>query len=316
VAPRARGSLVLLLALAASQGRARATEPATTTSAPHAKLVYFVDPEAVDCPSADAFRAAVSARAGHELFGEPSDLTIDVTLRRDADSDADSYIAILGLPGASGRATRELRSTVGCGELATAAALVVSIALDPESLLRPPPPPPPEPPPPPMPARASRTWRALVGLGPRGAWGITPEPTLGLAFSAAAVSDGVALGLELGGFLSDDAPYHLGAVSVLPFTMAFLPCALRSHLEACAVAKLGVLRGTGSGFSQDDAVTKLFGAGGARAGYVIDAGRLRFRASLEGDVVAPRTSFVVNDTSVYTTRGVSLSAGLDALLFF
>ncbi|HEX4405866.1 MAG TPA: hypothetical protein VH560_13610, partial [Polyangia bacterium] len=126
MAPGARGSLVLLLALAATQGSARAT-----ASAPHAKLVYFVDPEAADCPSADAFRAAVRARAGHELFGEPSDLTIDVTLRRDADA----YLAILGLPDASGRATRELRSTVGCGELATAAALVVSIALDPESLL-------------------------------------------------------------------------------------------------------------------------------------------------------------------------------------
>ncbi len=313
MAPGARGSLVLLLALAATQGRARAAERATTTSAPHAKLVYFVDPEAGDCPTAEAFRAAVSARAGHELFGEPSDLTIDVTLKRDAD--AASYVAILGLPGASGRATRELRSTVGCGELATAAALVVSIALDPESLLRPPPPPAPPPPPSP-PARASRTWRALIGLGPRGAWGITADPALGLAFSAAAVSDGVALGLELGGFLSDDTPYHAGTVSVLPFTMAFLPCALWSHLEACAVAKLGVLRGTGAGFSQNDAITKLFGAGGARAGYIIDAGRLRFRASLEGDVVAPRTSFVVSDTSVYTTRGVSLSVGLDALLFF
>jgi hypothetical protein len=307
VAPGARGSLVLLLALAATQGRARATP-----SAPHAKLVYFVDPEAVDCPSADAFRAAVSARAGHELFGEPSDLTIDVTLRRDGDAS----VAILGLPGAAGRATRELRSTVGCGELATAAALVVSIALDPESLLRAPPPPPPPTPPPPPPARVSRTWRGLVGLGPRGAWGITADPTLGLAFSAAAVSDGVALGLELGGFLSDDTPYHTGTVSVLPLTMAFLPCALWSHAEACAVAKLGVLRGTGSGFSQNDAITKLFGAGGARAGYIVDAGRLRFRASLEGDVVAPRTGFIVNDTSVYTTRGVSLSLGLDALLFF
>ncbi len=309
MAPGARGSLVLLLALAATQERARATERATPT--PHAKLVYFVDPEAVDCPTAEVFRAAVTTRAGHELFGEPSDVTIDVTLRHDAD--AASYVAILGLPGASGRATRELRSTIGCGELATAAALVVSIALDPESLLRPPPPAPPAPPPA---TRASRTWRALVGLGPRGAWGLTPDPTLGLAFSAAAVSDGVALGLELGGFLSDDAPYHAGTVSVLPFTMAFLPCALWSHLEACAVAKLGVLRGTGAGFSQNDATTKLFGAGGARAGYIVDAGRLRFRASLEGDVVAPRTSFVVNDTSVYTTRGVSLSAGLDALLFF
>jgi hypothetical protein len=58
-------------------------------------------------------------------------------------------------------------------------------------------------------------------LGPRGAWGLTPDPTLGLAFSAAAVSDGLALGLELGGFLSDDASYHAGTVSVLPYTMAF-----------------------------------------------------------------------------------------------
>ena len=307
MAPGARGSLVLLLALAAAPARAE-----TSVGAPHARLVYFVDPEAVGCPTAAAFRAAVSARAGHELFGEPSDLTIDVTLR----SADDAYVATVGLPGAARGARRELRSTVGCGELATAAALVVSIALDPESLLRPTPPPPPAPEPATPPARPSRAWRALVGLGPRGGWGLTPDPTLGLALSAAAERERLELGLELAGLLPDDATYRRGAVSVLPLTIAFLPCALWGRIEACAVAKLGLLRGSGTGFSQNYAVSKAFGAGGARVGYAVDAGRLRFRASLEGDVVAPRTGFFVNDTSVYTTRGVSLSAGLDALLFF
>ena len=125
-----------------------------------------------------------------------------------------------------------------------------------------------------------------------------------------------ALGLELAGFVAGDASYHKGSVSVLPFTTGFVPCALWPHFEACAVAKLGFLRATGAGFSQNDSTSKLFGAGGARAGFTVDAERLRFRASLEGDVVVPRTSFVVTDTSVYTTRGVTLSAGLDALLFF
>jgi hypothetical protein len=312
LAPGARGPLVLLLALLATQARARAE---TTTAPPHARLVYFVDPEAAGCPTAEELRAAANARAGHELFGEPSDLTIDVTIRRGADTDThvDVYVATVGLPSASGGATRELRSNVGCAELATAAALVVSIALDPESLLRAAPPPPPPPPPP---AGASRTWRALVGLGPRGAWGLTPEPTLGVALSAVTVGERVALGLELGGFLADDASYRRGEVSVLPLTMAFLPCELWTHVEACAVAKLGILRGTGTGFDQNTSVSKLFAAGGARAGFILDAGRLRFRASLEGDVVAPRTSFLVGDAVVYTTRGVSLSAGLDALLFF
>jgi hypothetical protein len=296
----------------------------------HARLVYFVDPTAVGCPSAEDFRAAVSARAGHELFGEPADVTIDVTIRRagsagdgsdnkpDGSSENRSYLATVGLPDAPGaRATRELRSDTGCAELATAAALVVSIALDPESVLRAPPaPPPPPPPPPPATPTAARSWRTLVGAGPRGAWGLTPAATAGVAISAAALGSRGSIGAELGGFLSNDAHLARGSVSVLPLTFTVLPCGTTAHLELCAVARLGLVRGAGGGFSDDLSTWKAFGAAGLRGAAFVDVGRLRFRASIEGTGVAPTTTFYVSETAVYATRGVSAAAGLDALLFF
>jgi hypothetical protein len=300
--------LVLLAALA-TPARAETPPPG------HARLVYFVDPTAAGCPTPDEFRGAVDARAGHELFGDPGDVTIDVTLRR---LDA-TYVATVGLPDTpdARAAIRELRSDTSCAELATAVALVVSIALDPESVLRAPPPPPPPPPaPPPEPARASRTWRALVGGGPRGASGLTPDPTAGLAVSAAAVGDRLAFGAELAGFLSSETRYARGSVSVLPLTFSVLPCGMWAHVELCAIARLGLVRGTGAGFDQDFSVWRAFGAAGLRAGGFVDVGRLRFRASVEGTGVAPTTTFAVDQAGAYATRGVSVAGALDALVFF
>ncbi len=309
--PGARAPLIVLLAALAASGSARAQAPAS------ARLVYFVDPTAAGCPTADEFRAAANARAGHELFGEPAGVTIDVTLRRLDPASDTAYVATVGLPDATGSraATRELRSETGCAELATAAALVVSLALDPESILRAPPatlpPPPPSPP-----VTASRSWRALVGAGPRGAWGMTPEPTAGLALSAAAVGERVSVGAELGGWLSNEARFGRGSVSVLPLTLSLLPCGMTAHWELCAVARLGLLRGTGTGFAENFSTWKAFVAGGLRVASFVDVGRVRFRASIEGTGVVPTTGFFVGETAVYTTRGVSVAAGLDALLFF
>jgi hypothetical protein len=314
VAPGARAPFVLLLALgtALAAETARANEPTELVSVPHARLVYFVDPTASGCPTAETFRAAVSARAGHELFGEPSDLTLDVTIRRLGDA----YVATVGLPDAptAREATRELRSDAGCAELASAAALVASIAIDPTSVLRAPPE---APPPAPAPAAPTpRTWRALVGLGPRGVWGLTPDPTFGLALSAAAVSERRELAVEIAGLVAGDARYARGSVSVLPLTLSVLPCALWAHAEACGVARLGLLRGAGAGFSDDLSVWKGFGALGARGGVFGDVGPLRIRASVEGTAMEPKTAFTVGETAVYTTRGVSVAVGVDALLFF
>jgi len=301
----------LLAALAPARARAEAAPP-------HARLVYFVDPTATGCPSPEAWRADANARAGHALFGEPSDVTIDVTIRKDPGAGGGSvYVATVGLPDLPGAraATRELRSEVGCAEVATAAALVASIALDPESILRAPPPPPP--PPAPEPARAEPPRRAFVGVGPRGAWGLTPEPAVGVALSFGAISERFSLGAELAGLLPGDAPHARGSVSILPLSLSLSPCALGvAHLELCAVARLGVLRGAGTALSENFVVWKAFGAAGARVGAYADLGRLRLRASLEGVGVIPMTAFYVSETVVYTTRGVSLAGGLDALLFF
>jgi hypothetical protein len=277
-----------------------------------ARLIYFVDPEAVACPTAEEFRAAVNARVGRETFGEPAGVTVDVTIRRAGDG----HVATVALPdSASGpAATRELRSDVSCAELAAAAALVASIAIDPAALARPAPPPPPPSPPPPPPA--PRTWRVLVGAGPRGVWGLTPVVTPALALSAIAATERAALGLELRGFLSSDASYAGGSVAIRPLTVSLLPCLIGRHWEGCAALQLAFIRGAGAGFDDNYTVWKVLAGAGARGAWGADVGPVRVRLSVESDVLLPRTTFLVGSASVYTTRSVSVSGGLDVLVGF
>jgi hypothetical protein len=303
--------LVALVALAAAHS-ASADEPGDSTSSTlptgRARLVYTVEPAAQPCPSTDELRAAIEARVGHAVFAEPATVTVNVVVRRDGPT----YVATVALPDAPGErgATRELRTEAGCAELASAAALVASIAVDPASALRPPPPPPPPPPAPP----ASRTWRALFGLGPRGAWGLTPDLVLGATLSGAAVSSTSSWGAALEGFAANDTTVSPGSIGIRPVALAFLPCRLGAHWEACGVAKLGLLRGAGDGFDRNYATWKAFAGLGGRGGAFVDLGRMRLRASIEAIAVLPRTEFLIGETTAYATRGVSLAAGLDALI--
>jgi hypothetical protein len=298
VASGASGPLVLLLATLAV--------PAAASADPlRARLVYVVAPDAEACPSADDLRAAVNARAGHELFGEPPDVTLEIRIGRAGGA----HVATVSLPDApgGGGATRELRSDVGCAELATAVALVASIAIDPASALQPAPPPPPP---------APRAWRGFAGLGPRATAGVAPGAVAGLALSAGAVGRRGTLGLELGGFLPGDASYAGGRVAVLPLTVSLLPCASRGHWEACGVAALGLVRGAGAGFSENLSAWKAFAGLGARGGLGVGAERFRLRLFVELLAVLPRTTFLIGDAAAYTTRGVSVGGGLDGLMFF
>lgn len=312
--PQVLRLLLALLTIPASLAHAqvppeaRAAQPGAAPER-RARLVYVVAPEAEACPSAQELRAAANARAGHELFGEPASLTLEVKIRRDGAA----HVATVVLPDAPGGnpGTRELRSDVGCGELATAVALVASIAIDPESALGPPPAPPPPPPPPPP----SRTWRGFVGLGPRVVYGPAPL-SAGLALSAGVIGAHGTLGAELRGLVPSDAAFGTGQVTVLPLSLSILPCATRGHWEACGVAAVGLVRGEGTGFTQNFSEWKGFAAVGARGGYVVGTERLRLRAFAEAAAVFPRTTFMVDDAEAYTTRGVSLAGGIDGMLFF
>jgi hypothetical protein len=289
-----------------------ASVPAPSASLPadaRARLVYAAEPEVGGCPTADEFRAAVNARAGRELFGEPATVTIDVALRHDGEG----YVALVDLPDAdrTKRATRELRSEASCADVAAAAALVVSIALDPTSILRAPAPPPPvTAPAPPTP----RKWLAL-GAGPRGSWGLAPTFTTGLALSALARAERASLGLELSGFAPGDAKYVTGTVSVLPLALAAVPCRTWIHWEACGVGSLVALRGAGAGFSEDFAAWRFMAGAGARGAFGQDVGPARLRAFVEGDIFLPRTRFLVGNAAASTTRSVSFVAGVDVLFF-
>jgi hypothetical protein len=298
-------TLIVVLVAGAAPAAAWADGPP-----PRTRLVYAFDSGSQPCPPADQLRDAIEARVGRAVFGEPATLTVSVSVRREGTA----YVATVSLPDAPNErgATRELRSDVGCTELVSAAALVASIAVDPASALRPTPPVINAPPA----APAPRRWRALVGFGPRAAWGLTPDPIGGVALSGAALSEHASFGAALEGFAAGDAGFGAGSVGIRPMALSLLPCRLGVHWEACGVAKLGLLHGEGTGFTENFAIWKAFAGLGGRAGAHVDLGRLRLLASIEATFVTPRTSFLVGDATVYTTRSVSVAAGLDALFSF
>ena len=143
---------------------------------------------------------------------------------------------------------------------------------------------------------------------------MTPETTAGLALSAAAVGERVSVGAELWRLASRTRPGSAaGRSRVLPRLLSVLPCGLTAHWELLRRRAARPRAARASGFAEENFSTwKAFAAGGARGGFV-DVGRVRFRArQIEGTGVAPTTGFFVGETAVYTTRGVSVAAGLDA----
>jgi hypothetical protein len=306
---RRRGAVTLALALVALALRAAPAGADTGAAMPRARLAYDVAPDAVACPSADDFRAAVAARVGHVLFGEPADLTIALRIRRAADR----YIASVAISDANGDrgAPRELESNVGCAELVSAAALVASIAVDPGVLLRPAPPPIVRAPP-----RAPRTWRAALGVGARALWGLTPAVEPALVVSAAVLTARYALGVDVRATRDASVTYNVGQVTVRPLALSVLPCRDWARFEACLVATIAFMHGGGAGFDDNYQVGRMMGGGGARGAWFVDAGRVRLRLTAQAEVLLPRTRFQVGDATVYTTQSVSVSAGLDALILF
>jgi hypothetical protein len=141
LAARGLGLAVLLGA-----GLLRA-EPAPPTTA---RLEYSRGRGAEACPDEDAVQRAVTARLGYDPFRPDAPRIVTATVRRDREAlrgDVD-----LRDRGGAVKGARHLTAAENdCAELVAAMALAISIAIDPQSLLRSSPPASPDPPAPPLP---------------------------------------------------------------------------------------------------------------------------------------------------------------------
>lgn len=312
-------------------GRAHAAEPET------AALVYERPAELEQCPDEPAFRRAVSARLGRDPFVDGSARTIHVRL-----SQSGSVLsAVVSVEQAgSARGDRRIDTRGGCDELASGAALAVSIAIDPLAALGPAAPSEPEtkpaepaakpessPPqkpvaakpnerPRPSPRRAPAE-RVAAGMFARvggRAWlaavpSLSAGPTLGLGYRHGVASIAVdALGVLS---RSEEVPNSARSVSVGVLGAELSPCANFADFRACALFGAGALLARGAGVSDPRTGEKWTAWAGASAGYTFATGRFSITPTVELAARLTKTELNLNSETVWTTPRVFGSLGLE-----
>lgn len=190
-------------------------------ASPSAKLVYVRDAGASTCPDESELRKAVTVRIGYDPFFPVAQKTVLAQIHR-VSKGYGGTVQIVGDDGKV-RGARELTTTGDdCGELVTALALAVSIALDDldegppatpvetpmaaEELVTPVPSPPARPSEPePVPQAPSKEGTSKVNvvmsMGPTGSLGTGPDVAAGASLSAALRWPSVAARLDVRGEL-------------------------------------------------------------------------------------------------------------------
>ncbi|HEY4102457.1 MAG TPA: hypothetical protein VGM44_01150 [Polyangiaceae bacterium] len=326
-----------LLALAATCATKRA-------HADHevAELSYERPSELEACPDENAFRRAVIARLGRDPFVVGAARKISVRLTQSgATLSAIVHVDEAG----SVRGERRIDTRSGCEELASGAALAVSIAIDPLAALGPPAEPesatkpsasttnPPAPSTKPKPAPANpkplpvakpasprapdeqeaAVNRGFVRAGGR-AWlnavpGASAGPTIGLGYQRGLGSialDGI--------FVLPQAENVAGtrrAVSVALLAAEFSPCAHFDALRLCALLDAGALLARGQGVAVPSSGAKFDLSAGAGLGYSFFVGHFSFTPELTASARLTKTELDLDGTTVWTTpRGLG-SFGLE-----
>ncbi|HSQ63697.1 MAG TPA: hypothetical protein VLM85_10810 [Polyangiaceae bacterium] len=303
----------LAAALAFLTGTARAY--ATPRSA---RLVYSRTPDAESCPDEAALGRAVTSRVGQDVFSRAATTTVVARFSRDPGGAFVATVKLIDEGAIQG--TRELRATT-CDALLGAAALAISIAVDPPTPARP--------------TRRARDYpypdssedapatppkkRVLeVIAGATGSAGHAPAPAVGGAL-------GVAMRWARGSVAVEghvDAPSSAGVEgggsvqSWLAFG-ALVPCLHLGQAFACAVAQVGSLQAASTAVNAPRSASALWLGAGGRIGVDVVAGSV-FVVRLHMDVVGnlSPTTLRVNGFDAWTTPPVNGSAGLDWVVRF
>jgi hypothetical protein len=308
------------VAASASSGRALAEVPVT------AELEYDAARVADVCPDEAAFRRAVTQRLGRDPFVLDAPRKIAVSLRRTSSG----YSAeVRTLDGTEERGRRRIEASGGCAEVASAAALAVSIAIDPLVLQRF------EAPREPPTSAAERAPRAVsepvrarpglvaapapsqtrweATLGGHVWAGAVPKLSVGPSLGVGVQSGSWALGLHAFGVLPREKPLEPTplAVSAGLFGTAVAACGLAGAWRLCGVGEFGVLiaRGHGVDHPLSDRTAHL--AAGVAAGYSFRRGRFSVTPLLEGDVRLRQTTLVLDGKQVWQAPTLFGSLGIE-----
>jgi hypothetical protein len=294
-----------------------AASSAAAEERPSARLDYRADADA-GCPDERAIADQVAARLGYDPFRRDAATTVRAIITREGRG-LRARIEIRDAGGGE-LGARQLGSSRDCAELVSAAALAISIALDPlQAKAQPPLPKPPECPtcpvcpPPAPPPRDPVRFRVAAGLQ-AGLGAVPSVGSLGITVQARLDWRSFSLALEgradprLGGA---DAPAG-GRVDATLLLALLAPCAHLKVVLACALVAAGALQGEGIGLASPNRQTTFYAAAGARLGVELPLPH-RLSVGLHLDGLAPlvRTTLQVDGRDVWVTPPFSGALGVD-----
>jgi hypothetical protein len=332
----ARAALALSLLLVLIDAR-----PARAAGPEVAELEYDRPAELSGCPDEETFRRAVTDRLGRDPFVRGASRKIRVLLTQTG-----ATLTALVRVEEAGRARgeRRIETRSGCGELASGAALAVSIAIDPLVALglpaqpepaHPEPAPKPAPKPaskpaserskppaegaerPPQPAPSSGAEgtisRAFMRGGVRAWAGVVPEisagPSVGVGYQHGLGSlalDGIAV-LPRTESVADTRR----AVAVALLAAQLSPCAHLADLRACALFTSGAMFARGEGVDDPRTGTSYFASVGLGLGYSFFTGRFALTPIIEASARLTTTQLTLDNDLVWSTPRVFGSLGLE-----
>jgi hypothetical protein len=247
------------------------------------------------CPSEQAIQAGVSARLGYDPFSGPPERTVVATMTQ---GDGDQLQASVALKGPDGAVQGQQRLTSqgpNCGELAAAAELAISIAIDPLSLRAT------ESPAAPIsevqaavpPIESGKSPALRVGLGAIFSLDSAPAPAFGADLLIEARWTRFSLGVEGHADVPAGQPIQTGHYQSTLVFLEVVPCVHAGVFGACGLGALGASEASSQQIPNATQGGAPFAALGGRA--LVDLPLFKgFWARGQADLLVPlvRTSLV------------------------
>jgi len=292
------------------------------------ELAYEWPADLDGCPDEAALRLAVIGRLRRDPFVRSAQRKILVRITRSNGS----LVAVVSVEEAGeSRGQRRIETRAGCAELASAAALAVSIAVDPVAGMgdpndieetKPEPAPVPKaksgPPPPGVklalpPIAREAQYEPFVRVAARGWAGAVPSlgagPSLGVGFRRGAWSvalDALAVFPE-----KQSVAGTTRAITVGLFAAQLSPCIHAANFRGCALLTSGALFAQGRGVAQPRSEWSWHATAGMGTGYSFFAGKFSFTPLVEVALRLETAQLSISDQLVWTTPRALAAFGVE-----
>jgi hypothetical protein len=305
---------------------------ATALALPKTRLVYVRGEGAEGCPEAMELRLAVLHRLGYSPFDPNAKESIVLFIRREDDR-LKAGVDLIDEQGLS-RGSRFLDAPAkSCDELIAAAALSISLAIDPERAMAnapsptpkraPPMPPTPSEPESPLPEAspqieapviaAAKPIRPELVVSLHGESGALVAPTLGTTLGLGLRRGAVSLSLEGRVDLPVSIPVgRQGSLTTWLLSGNLVPCVRGTALRFCGVAGYGRLSASTSAVTYPRSDHAWYGTLGFRLGTEVPVSR-NLRLGVHVDMLASLATYQADlgSNAVWTSNRLSGLFGLD-----